>query len=308
MSTDEPADVRPEVSDGVPAPRAPEVVVITGMSGAGRTQVAKVLEDHEYYVVDNLPPPLVPRVVDLAFEAGSKVQRLALVADVRAGQFFDDLVGAIRDLQRQEVSVRVVYLEADDDTLVSRFEATRRRHPAAEPGDGVLAGIRRERARLEELRGLADLVLDTTMTNVHELRDRVVAALGDPDGAELRVKVVSFGFKYGVPRDAEVVMDVRFLPNPHWIEELRPLTGQDDPVRRFVLDHPATDKFMVRFLDLLDVLVPGYEDEGKRYLSMAIGCTGGKHRSVAIAEEVAGHLRATTSLPVGVEHRDLGHE
>jgi RNase adapter protein RapZ len=284
----------------------PEVVVITGMSGAGRTQVAKVLEDLDFFVIDNLPPPLLSKVVELAFAEGSSVQRLALVADVRGREFFGDLQEAIRAL-RADADVRVVFLEADDDSLVRRFEATRRRHPAAD-GDGVLGGIRTERRMLSELRGVADLILDTTDRNVHELRDAVIAHLGDPDEATLRLKVVSFGFKYGTPRDADLVMDVRFLPNPHWVPELRPFTGRDAEVREYVFGQPATEPFVQRFQELLDVTVPGYIAEGKRYLTIAIGCTGGKHRSVAIAERIGAHLAASTDVPVTIEHRDLGEE
>ena len=286
----------------------PEVVVITGMSGAGRTNVAKVLEDLDFFVIDNLPPTLLDKVVELAFGPGSSVERLALVADIRGREFFGRLVDAIRDLRAHNANVRIVFLEADDDTLVRRFEATRRRHPAADDGGGVLAGIHNERELLTELRGLADLILDTTDLNVHELRDRVVDSLGSPDAGTLRVKIVSFGFKHGVPRDADLVMDVRFLPNPHWVDELRPYTGRDEPVKRYVLDQPATVPFLTAFENLLDVVVPGYVEEGKRYLTIAIGCTGGKHRSVAISDEIGRYLERTTDVPVTVDHRDLGNE
>lgn len=302
-------DVQQPDGDDAEQPRRPDVVVITGMSGAGRTQVAKILEDLDYFVIDNLPPPLLGRVVELAFGPGSSVERLALVADVRSREFFGDLEGALRDLEQGlEANVRLVFLEADDQTLVQRFTESRRRHPAAEGGDGVLAGIRNERRLLTGLRGAADLILDTSTSNVHQLRERVVGLLGGEDSAALRVKVVSFGFKHGTPRDAELVMDVRFLPNPHWIDELRPFTGKDEPVRQFVLEHPGTGPFLERFRALLEVLVPGYAAEGKRYLTIAIGCTGGKHRSVAISDEVAGWMQDTFDLPVRVDHRDLGRE
>lgn len=305
----------PSAADTTPAGEAvdglgthePEVVFITGMSGAGRTQVAKVLEDVDFFVIDNLPPSLLDKVVELAFGPGSSVERLALVADVRGREFFGRLVDAIQELREAGTNVRVVYLEADDDTLVRRFEESRRRHPAAD-GDGVLAGIRTERELLVELRGIADLIIDTSELNVHELRDRVVESLGSPEAATLRIKVVSFGFKHGVPRDADLVMDVRFLPNPHWVEELRPYTGRDEPVQRYVLDQPATNPFLEAFQRLLDVVIPGYVEEGKRYLSIAIGCTGGKHRSVAIGERIGDYIQATTDVPVSVDHRDLGQE
>ncbi len=293
---------------GTPAAQ-PEVVVITGMSGAGRTNVAKVLEDEDYFVVDNLPPPLIKRVVELAFAPGSSVTRLALVADVRGREFFSELASSVHELQQgHEANVRLVFLEASDNTLASRFNETRRRHPAAEEGDDVRDGIERERALLADLRGQADLIIDTSDTNVHELRDRVTNLLGRSDTGRLRVKVMSFGFKYGSPREAEVVVDVRFLPNPHWIEELRDHNGLQQPVRDFVLGHDGTGPFLERFKSLLDVLVPGYESEGKRYLTIGVGCTGGKHRSVAIAEEVGAHLAGHEGLHVRVAHRDLGNE
>lgn len=286
----------------------PEIVILTGMSGAGRTEAAKVLEDLDFFVIDNLPPPMLSKVVELAFGPGSSVDRMALVTDVRGREFFGELVDGIRHLRSSTANVRVVYLEADDDTLVRRYEENRRRHPAAGQNAGVLEGIRRERELLSELRGMADLILDTTELNVHELRDLVIDRLGDPEAAAMRIKVLSFGFKYGTPRDADLVMDVRFLPNPHWIDELRPYTGRDQSVQEYVLGRPMTGPFLEAFLGLLDVVVPGYVDEGKRYLTIAIGCTGGRHRSVAISERIAAHLEETTDVPVHVEHRDLAEE
>jgi RNase adapter protein RapZ len=283
------------------------IVIITGMSGAGRSTVSNVLEDLGWFVIDNLPPALVGRVADLAAAPGSSVNKLALVADVRGREFFTELVDTVHELQGGEADVRLVFLEADDEALVRRYEEHRRRHPAAEDG-GVLSGIRRERDLLGELRGMADLIIDTSDTNVHELRDRVVEIMGDTHAARLRIDVVSFGFKRGTPRDADLLFDVRFLPNPHWVEELRGHTGREAPVRDYVFGQPATGPFMDALLRLLDVVVPGYVEEGKRYLTIGIGCTGGKHRSVAIADEVAAHLRRTTSLPVSVDHRDLGEE
>lgn len=287
-----------------------QLVVITGMSGAGRTEAAKVLEDLGFYVVDNLPPSLIGKVVELAWRPGSSVERIALVADVRGREFFGELIDAIDDLRAASHDLRVLFLEADDDTLVRRFEASRRRHPLGEqPGtEGVAQGIRRERSVLQELRGKADLVVDTSELNVHDLRDRLVDAFGGRAGATMRVNLVSFGYKYGLPRDADLVMDVRFLPNPHWVDELRPQTGRAAEVRDYVLGQPDTQPFLERLRELLDVVVPGYVEEGKRYLTIAVGCTGGKHRSVVIAEEIADHLRDRTDLPVHVDHRDEGRE
>jgi RNase adapter protein RapZ len=285
----------------------PRILVITGMSGAGRSTASNVIEDLGWFVIDNLPPTLIERVTELAFAPGSSVTKLAVVADMRGREFFGALVDTIRDLRRSEADVRVLFLEADEDALVRRFEETRRRHPAAESA-GVMAGIRLEREQLAELRGLADLIVDTTDLNVHELRDRVLTAVDDPGTARLRVSVVSFGFKHGTPRDADLLFDVRFLPNPHWVEELRPYSGRDQPVKDYVFGQPSTEPFVAALQHLLDVAVPGYVTEGKRYLTIAIGCTGGKHRSVAISDRIGAYLADTFELPVAIDHRDLGAE
>lgn len=287
--------------------RRPRILIISGMSGAGRSTASNVVEDLGWFVIDNLPPPLIERVAELAFAPGSSVTKLALVADVRGREFFTELVSIIESLQRSDLDVRFVFLEADDDALVRRFEETRRRHPAAEEG-GVLDGIRRERQMLLELRGMADLIIDTSALNVHELRDRVLSVMDEDSSAALRIDVLSFGFKHGSPRDADLVFDVRFLPNPHWVEHLRPYSGRDSRVRDYVFSQPAAGPFMDALTHLLDIVVPGYVKEGKRYLTIAIGCTGGKHRSVAIGDAIGEHLRATTRLPVTVHHRDLGLE
>ena len=294
----------PGSGSGMVSSETPQIIIITGMSGAGRTQVAKILEDLGTYVIDNLPPALLGKVVDLAFGPGSSVDRLALVADVRGREFFSELVNTIRELRQSRASVRLVFLEASDETLVQRYEEHRRRHPA-DDGGGLLDAIENERDLLSELRGMADLVIDTTDLNVHELRDRVMEAMGEDEAANLHVQVVSFGFKHGTPRDADLVMDVRFLPNPHWVDELRPYTGRDEQVRDFVLEHETTKPFLDKFKALLDTVMPGYIEEGKRYLTIAIGCTGGRHRSVTIAEDVGRYLRETGETPVTVEHRDL---
>jgi RNase adapter protein RapZ len=301
------------VSDAVIDPTAadvarPRILIITGMSGAGRSTASNVVEDLGWFVIDNLPPTLIERVSELAFAPGSSVAKLALVADVRGREFFSALVDQIRDLRATDADVRVLFLEADDAVLVRRFEETRRRHPAAE-GSGVLAGIDRERELLGDLRGLADLIIDTTDLNVHSLRDRMLGVFDDSDSAgQLRIEVVSFGFKRGTPRDADLLLDVRFLPNPHWVDDLRGLTGKDEPVRDYVFGQPATQPFVDALERLLDVVVPGYVAEGKRYLTIAIGCTGGRHRSVAISERVGGYLASAFGLPVTVEHRDLSGE
>jgi RNase adapter protein RapZ len=283
------------------------VLIITGMSGAGRSTASDALEDLGWYVIDNLPPALIRPVTDLAAAPGSSVSRLALVADVRGREFFGDLSGAIDDLRAASVDVRIVFLEADDEVLVRRFEETRRRHPA-DTGGGLLTGIANERALLADLREQADLTVDTSSLTVHALRDRIIGLLAGDDDAELLVNVVSFGFKRGTPREADLLFDVRFLPNPHWVEGLRPLNGSAAPVRDYLWAQPATVPFLDSVTQLLDVAMPGYVAEGKRYLTIAIGCTGGKHRSVAVAEHVASMLRAHDGITVRVVHRDLGAE
>jgi RNase adapter protein RapZ len=280
----------------------PELAVITGLSGAGRTTAAKVLEDLQYFVIDNLPPTLIERVVDLATAPGSTVQRVALVVDVRGRQFFGDFRESLKALRNRELDVRVVFLEAADEALVQRYEAGRRVHPLAGE-DRIVDGIARERELRADRRAEADLIVDTTDMNVHELRDRLIDAFGEDVTGGVVANVVSFGFKSGTPRDADIVLDCRFLPNPHWVDVLRPLDGLEGPVREYVLSQPATEAFLSRLRALLDTMVPGFVAEGKRYLTIAVGCTGGKHRSVVLAEEIAGYLR-DMGLPVRVDHRD----
>jgi RNase adapter protein RapZ len=283
-----------------------EYVVITGMSGAGRSEAAKVLEDLGYFVIDNLPPSLINRVADLAGRSGPT--RVALVVDARGGGFtnaIDELAAELESLRNQGADVRVLYLEASDEVLVRRYEATRRRHPV--PGTGVVESIGSERELLLELRGMADLVIDTSDLNVHELRQKVAAAFAAGGDAGLRLTVSSFGFKYGLPLDADMVVDVRFLPNPHWVPELRPRTGQDPEVREYVLGRKDTARFLERLKELLEVALPGFVTEGKQYLTVAVGCTGGKHRSVAIAEELAAWLRSS-GFGVHLTHRDVDRE
>ena len=279
-----------------------EVTVLTGMSGAGRSTAADALEDLGFYVIDNLPPALIGKVADLA-RSGERVSRYVLVVDVRSGLFVDDLTASLAELRDSGAVTRVVFLDASDDVLVRRYEATRRRHPLAE-GERVIDGIGRERNLLEDLKGRADIVLDTTDLNVHDLRERIRSVL-DAHGAdgEMQVSVVSFGYKHGVPVDVDLVFDVRFLPNPHWIDELRPLTGTDAPVREYVLGQPETGEYLGELERLFRLTLPAYQREGKTYLSIAIGCTGGRHRSVAVAEALAGLLTSIGYEPT-VRHRD----
>ena len=284
----------------------PELTILTGMSGAGRSTAARCLEDLGWFVVDNLPPGLLGSMVELAGHTQGTVPRIAVVVDVRGRSFFADLRDTLARLAAFAVDPRIVYLEASDEALVRRFEGVRRKHPLQ--GDGrILDGIARERALLEELRAEADLVIDTSFLNVHELRVEIEKAFGGEDNPSLQATVLSFGYKYGLPVDADMVVDVRFLPNPHWVPELRPLTGLDPTVAAYVFESPEAAELVQRYGDVLRLVLPGYVREGKRYLTLAVGCTGGKHRSVALAEEFGRLLRAD-DVDVHVVHRDLGRE
>ena len=283
--------------------RAPGFTILTGLSGAGRSEAAHCLEDLGFFVVDNLPPALLGKMGELASSPGGP-SRVAIVVDARGGVFFGELSKALEELQSLNIDYRILFLEASDDDLVNRYEATRRRHPLA-PADRVVEGIRKERLMMESLRGEADLIVDTSGLTPHGLRDRIREAFTDaPPEAGLSVSLISFGFKFGAPRDADIVLDVRFLPNPHWVDELRPLPGTEDRVREYVAGQTQYVAFMDGLRRLLDVTVPGYVTEGKSYLTIAIGCTGGRHRSVVVAEELAGYFREH-GLPVTVAHRDL---
>lgn len=277
-----------------------EVVLITGLSGAGRSGAADVLEDLGFYVVDNLPTTLVNTIVDLAAKPGSDIGKLALVA----GRQHHELLTKIGELRASGHRVRVVFLDAATPEVVRRYDATRRRHPLAEEAGGLIEAIELERSQLEPVRQAADLVIDTSDLNIHQLKERIVGAFDAEAGSRLQIAVESFGFKHGLPLDADMVMDVRFLPNPHWQEELRPLTGHDPKVRDHVLETAAGSEFVDRLDDMLGWLVPHYEAEGRSYLTLAIGCTGGRHRSVAIAEEMAARLRARGAA-VRATHRDV---
>jgi RNase adapter protein RapZ len=281
-----------------------DVTILTGMSGAGRSAAADVLEDLGFFVIDNLPPALIPKVAELG-RGSERSSRFALVVDVRSGEFIDDLQAALDELRATGARTRVCFLDAGDDVLVRRFEETRRRHPLADT-DRVSAGIARERALLGELKGQSDLIIDTSNLNVHELRDRlgVLFAGESPGAAELQVSIVSFGYKHGIPLDVDLLFDCRFLPNPHWVDALRPLSGVDEPVREFVLGQPEAAAFLEELQRLFKLLLPAYVREGKAYLSIGIGCTGGRHRSVVIATELA-HTLEPLGFSSRVHHRDL---
>jgi RNase adapter protein RapZ len=283
-----------------------DVTVVTGMSGAGRSATADVLEDLGFFVIDNLPPALIPKVAELGRDRQGS--RFGLVVDTRAGEYLPDLESALAELRETGARTRVLFLDAADEVLVRRFDETRRRHPVAE-SHRVSEGIARERELLEEIKGQADIVIDTSELNVHELRDRLREIIGEPADmpSGLQINVVSFGYKHGLPLDVDLVFDCRFLPNPHWIESLRPLPGTDAKVRRYVMKQEETQAFLEELSDLFELLLPAYVREGKSYLSIGVGCTGGRHRSVVIAAEIA-RLLERLGFPARVHHRDLERE
>ena len=276
------------------------MVLISGLSGAGRSGAAGVFEDLGWYVVDNLPTSLVPTIVELAAKPGSDIARLALVS----GRQHGDLLPFVGEMRADGHQVTLLFLDAATPELVRRYDATRRRHPLVDEADGLLESIELERKLLDPVREAADLVIDTTGLNIHQLKDRLLSAFSHSGEARLQVSIESFGFKHGLPMDADIVMDVRFLPNPHWNEDLRPLTGHDPVIRDFALENAAAEQFMEQFDGLLSTLLPLYQAEGRSYLTVAVGCTGGRHRSVAVVEEITRRFRER-GLAVRSSHRDL---
>lgn len=284
-----------------------EVAVVSGLSGAGRSTAAKCLEDLGWFVVDNLPPELIATMVELGARSSGAITRVAVVMDVRSRAFTEDLGSVIKDLDARGYKPKVLFLEATDEVLIRRFEQVRRGHPLQ--GEGRLAdGIAAERSLLSPLRSEADLVVDTTGISVHQLRTKIEDAFGSEAETRTRVTVLSFGYKYGLPMDADLVMDCRFLPNPFWIPELREFTGLDEEVRNYVLGQEGAEEFLRSYQDLLRLVGAGYHREGKRYLTLALGCTGGKHRSVSLVEEMARRLADDEGMMVKTVHRDLGRE
>jgi UPF0042 nucleotide-binding protein len=277
-----------------------EFLIITGVSGAGGSTAADTFEDLGWFVIDNLPPALISKVAELVQAPGSTTERVALV--VRTEHYLDELTRALEQL-RGTARVRVLFLEASDEVLVRRYENTRRRHPLGDV-ERVSEAIERERGLLDPVKAMADVVVDTSDLNVHQLRDRLVDLFANDTGTAMQTSIVSFGYKHGLPLDVDLVFDCRFLPNPHWVDELRPLSGLDQPVRDYVCAQPETGDFLARLDDLLALLLPAFVKEGKTYLSIAVGCTGGRHRSVVVAEELATLLRARGFQPM-VQHRDL---
>lgn len=284
-----------------------ELLILTGMSGAGRSTVAHALEDLGWYVVDNLPPSLLPQLAEQSLDTHAA---LAVVVDVRGGKFFDELNNALTHLKNSSTPYRLLFLDASDQALVQRFESTRRPHPL-QAKDRIVDGIERERAKLEEIRAQADVVIDSSNLNVHQLEKRTAEIFAAGMLPSLRVNVLSFGYKYGIPVDADLVLDCRFIPNPHWIPELRPLNGLDQPVSEKVLGSEGVEDFVKSYVGVVHKMIPGYFREGKKYVTIAIGCTGGKHRSVAIAEEIARQLSSSSEdleITAHATHRDVGRE
>ena len=279
-----------------------ELVIITGMSGAGKTVAVQSFEDLGYFCIDNMPPTLLPTFWELVKESG-KISRIALVIDLRSRDFFKEVDSLIATLDNtQLVTTRIIFLDSSDSVLVSRYKETRRNHPLA-PDGRVSEGIAKERELLMDLRTRAQIIIDTSDTSPRQLRERLIKDFATKDYQTFHVEVMSFGFKYGVPIDADIIWDVRFLPNPHYIPELRPQTGMDAPVYDYVMKQPETQAFYSKLIDVIEFCLPGYKKEGKSSVTIAIGCTGGKHRSVAIAERIANHLK-TDNYAVNISHRD----
>ena len=285
-----------------------EVLILTGMSGAGRSTVAHALEDLGWYVVDNLPPTLLADLIKQGIK--SEIQSLAIVVDVRGGKFFDELASSLDQLKKSGANFRVAFLDASDQALVQRFESTRRPHPLQGKGR-IVDGIAAEREKLQDLLAQSDVVIDTSNLNVHQLEKRTAEIFAQGLVQSVRVNVLSFGYKYGIPVDADLVLDCRFIPNPHWIPELRPLTGLDDAVKSNVLSNPGVSEFVDSYVSVIEQMLPGYLREGKKYVTVAIGCTGGRHRSVSVAREIAMKLdgeRIGFAVSAHASHRDVGRE
>jgi UPF0042 nucleotide-binding protein len=282
-----------------------EFLVVTGLSGAGGSTAASIFEDLGWFVIDNLPPALMPKVAELAAkQATAETAKVALV--VWTSPFLEELLPSIDSLSKKtKRRTRILFLDAGDDVLIRRYEDKRRRHPVAAPGVGE--SIERERKLLDPVKARADVVVDTSDLNVHQLRERLTALFSNDDGPRMQTGVVSFGYKHGIPLDVDNVIDCRFLPNPHWVDELRPLTGLDQPVKDYVLEQPETSAFLDHLASLLDLLLPAYEKEGKSYLTFAVGCTGGRHRSVVLAQELA-HIIEQRGFSPSIQHRDIDRD
>lgn len=300
------AEINPQaITAAEIADRVPDIVIITGLSGSGRTQAMHVFEDMGYFCIDNLPPSLVLQLAQLVGINTGVGRHLAVTCDLRSQGLFDELLDTIQTLRDHEMSCKVVFLEASDEVLIRRYSENRRRHPLAKPGDTTADAIQRERAQLADVREHADMIIDTSRLRTSALRTKLRQAFSELSDEQLmEVQVFSFGFKHGMPVEADIMIDVRFLPNPFYDPEMRKLTGLDEKVSRFVLDHPNTQSFLRAWYQLLDSVMPGYIAEGKPKLSIAVGCTGGQHRSVAIAEATGRYLERR-QYHVSISHRDL---
>lgn len=281
------------------------MVIVTGLSGAGKTQALRFFEDSGYFCVDNLPPTLIPKFAELCAQSSRRINNIALVVDIRGGHFFGALSNVLDELDHMEIDHEILYLEASDEVLVRRYKESRRRHPLGTHGE-VLRNIREERMLLENIRGRADKIIDTSTLKPQQLKEKLMELFAsDTETSQLLVTVVSFGFKYGIPLDSDLVIDVRFLPNPHYDPVMRPMTGNDPPVQEYVFNSPVTKEFMEKFIDLIKFLIPCYINEGKTTLMIAIGCTGGMHRSVALANRM-GEILQSIGYRATVHHRDIG--
>lgn len=280
-------------------------IIVTGLSGAGKTEATRSLEDMGYFCVDNLPPKLIPKFAEACVQSQGKINKVALVIDIRGGIFFDDLFESLNYLKKQDFKYEILFLDSSDEVLVKRFKETRRSHPLA-PGSRIITGINEERTRLREVKDRADIIIDTSKYAIKDLREEMTKNYGDmkQPKKQLSVTILSFGFKYGIPVDSDLVFDVRFIPNPFYIPTLKPYSGNDEPVKNYVLEQEETKGFIKRVDDLLEFLIPKYKKEGKRQLIISIGCTGGRHRSVAIANELYESLN-NKDYNISVEHRDI---
>ncbi len=280
-------------------------VIVTGLSGAGKTQATRSLEDLGYFCVDNLPPTLISKFAEACIQSGGNIEKVALVIDIRGGVFFEDFFETLNYLKRNEFKYEILFLEASDEVLIKRFKETRRSHPLS-PNGRVLTGITKEREKLRKIKDISDIIIDTSKYEIRNLREKINEFYGDSKNPErqLSVTVLSFGFKYGIPVDSDLVFDVRFIPNPFYIPELKQFSGNDEPVKEYVLKQEETVNFLDKLIDMLKYLIPNYRKEGKRQLIISIGCTGGRHRSVAIANEVYRRL-AEENFNTKIEHRDV---
>jgi len=283
-------------------------VIVTGLSGAGKTQATRSLEDLGYFCVDNLPPTLISKFAEACVQSGGNIEKVALVIDIRGGVFFDDFFDTLNYLKRNEFKYEILFLEASDEVLIKRFKETRRSHPLS-PDGRVLTGISKEREKLKKIKNIADIIIDTSKYEIRHLREKINETYGDNNNIErqISITILSFGFKYGIPVDSDLVFDVRFIPNPFYIPELKPYSGNDEPVKEYVLKQNETITFVDKLIDMLQYLIPNYRKEGKRQLIVSIGCTGGRHRSVAIANEIHKKLNEQEYM-TKIEHRDIAED